>query len=67
VQLLDEVMHGVGGDIIIDVPQPRATFASALEARGFSRRRSFLRMARGGPPAPPGPGLPYASTGAEYG
>ncbi|MEZ5865755.1 MAG: hypothetical protein R3D25_17435 [Geminicoccaceae bacterium] len=67
VALLDDVLQGAGGAIIIDVPQTRTVFGKALEARGFSRRRSFLRMARGRPPEPAGPGLLYASTGAEYG
>lgn len=67
VKLLDEVLQGAAGAVIIDVPTARTAFGEALEARGFSRRRSFLRMARGRPPAPSGPGLLYASTGAEYG
>ena len=67
VALLEEVLRGGRGAVIIDVPKTRTAFGEALEARGFSRRRSFLRMARGGPPEPVGPGLLYASTGAEYG
>lgn len=67
VELLDEVMRGAGGDIIIDVPTARTAFAGALATRGFSRRRSFLRMTRGRPPVPPGADLLYASIGAEYG
>ncbi len=65
--LLGEVLQGAAGAVIIDVPKTRVAFGEALEARGFSRRRSFLRMARGRPPKPQGPGLLYASTGAEYG
>jgi GNAT superfamily N-acetyltransferase len=67
VALLDEVLRGAAGAVIIDVPKARTAFGEALEAKGFSRRRSFLRMARGRPPEPAGPGLLYASTGAEYG
>ncbi len=67
VKLLDEVLQGTASAVVIDVPKTRTTFGEALEARGFSRRRSFLRMARGRPPEPSGPGLLYASTGAEYG
>lgn len=66
-KLLDEVLQGATGTVVIDVPKARTVFGEALEARGFSRRRSFLRMARGRPPEPAGPGLLYASTGAEYG
>jgi len=61
------VLWGAAGAVIIDVPKARTAFGEALEAKGFSRRRSFLRMARGRPPEPAGPGLLYASTGAEYG
>ena len=67
IALLDTVMAGAGGDIIIDVPKSQTAFGTALEAKGFMRRRSFLRMVRGEPPAPPGPVHLYASTGAEYG
>ena len=67
IALLDTVIAGGGGDIIIDVPKSQTAFGTALEAKGFTRRRSFLRMVRGEPPVPRGPVHLYASTGAEYG
>ncbi len=66
-ELVAEVAGAAGGDVIIDVPKRWEAFGHALEAIGFSRRRSFLRMVRGKPPKPTGPALLFASAGPEYG
>jgi GNAT superfamily N-acetyltransferase len=65
--LLHAAVATVAGSVFIDVPDARASVASELAGLGFTRQRSFIRMAFGGGSLPGRTSLIHAIAGPEYG
>ncbi len=69
--LLREAARGLDGRVFIDVPDNRPAMAAALREAGFTRQRSFARMALATRPgtAPPlgQPAFIHAIAGPEFG
>ena len=67
VALLDAALAQADGAVHIDVPTQQTTFAAALQQRGFTRQRPFVRMALGALPPEQADGRLYAVAGPEFG
>lgn len=65
--LLAAALAGVAGRIFIDVPVHRTALAVELARRGFTRQRSFVRMALGDASAAAARERVFALAGPEFG
>ena len=61
------VARAAGTPIFVDVPSHRSVLLEYLQRRGFSKQRSFLRMALGKPTILQCPTALYALAGPEFG
>ena len=65
--LLDSALDATTGRAFVDVPERSVAIAAALERRGFTRQRPFVRMALGGGPVLTLGERVHALAGPEFG
>ena len=67
IALLDAALDATAGRVFIDVPERSTEVAAALHRRGFTRQRTFVRMAIGGGPVLILDARAHALAGPEFG